>query len=70
MKAQAGWGGGPGGRERERQRERAREEERATHIWRWIKPLGRGQSFQVSNGQSSCFVWLGPDSGPWPQDGF
>ena len=63
--AQPGWGGA-GGVEREREGKREREEEDQDLLWRFFKSLVWGQSFWASSGQSSCFVWLWPDSRPSP----
>ena len=66
--AQAGWVGEEGGEgDRKTETEGAREEE--SNRWKLFKSLLWGQSFRASSGQSSCFVWLWPDSGPCAQDG-
>ena len=59
--------------EGERQSQTEENEQRGREqqvLWRLFKSLLWGQLFPASSGQSPCFIWLWPDSGPCPQDGF
>ena len=69
---QAGSGVGERGRCRERKtkREKSKRGREQQVLWRLyggsLSRLVWGQSFQTSSGQSSCFIWLWPDSRPSP----